>query len=100
LRRLADHPAPADAPRRDGLQEHGWDLGELARAIPMPPVTLYNWVRPGWVRGRQEATHPHRWILWADAAELDGLRERHQRPAGYYTRRRWLDEAPTPGPSA
>jgi DNA invertase Pin-like site-specific DNA recombinase len=94
LRRLAERPERHGVPRQDGLGEHEWELAELARAIPMPPVTLYNWVRRGWVRGRQEAAHPRRWILWADPAELDGLRERHQRPTGYYTRRRWLEEAP------
>ena len=98
LRRLADRPDGHAALRRDGLGEHEWELAELARAIPMPPVTLYNWVRRGWVRARQEATRPHRWILRADPVELAELRERHQRPMGYYTRRRWLDEVPTPLP--
>jgi len=32
--------------------------------------------------------------VWADATEVERLRQRHQRPAGYYTRRLWVGEAP------
>jgi len=60
----------------------------------MPLATLQGWVRRGWVQARQQATPPRRWIAWADDAEIARLRERHQRPAGYYTRRLWVDEEP------
>lgn len=76
-----------------GLGEHEWWLADLARAVGMPPVTLFTWIQRGWVTGRQEAQPPRRWILRADEAELERLRERHQRPIGYYTRRQWV-EAP------
>jgi hypothetical protein len=59
----------------------------------MPTVTLFTWIRRGWVAAHQQEQPPHRWILWADPAEVERLRERHQRPPGYYTRRRWV-EAP------
>ncbi len=58
----------------------------------MPLATLQGWIRRGWVRARQQEHAPHRWIVWADEAEAARLRERHQRPAGYYTRRLWVDE--------
>jgi DNA invertase Pin-like site-specific DNA recombinase len=78
-------PAPA-------LGAHEWRLAELARAVGMPPVTLYDWIGRGWVRGRQEERPPRRWILWADDAEVERLRERARRPHGYYTRRLWVDD--------
>lgn len=74
------------------LGEHEWLIPDLAKAIPMSEVTLYNWVHRGWVRARRGQGGGERWILWADEDELKRLRERHQRPAGYYTRRRWVDE--------
>jgi DNA invertase Pin-like site-specific DNA recombinase len=79
------------APPAD-LGVHEWGLADLARAVGMPPVTLFTWIRRGWVTGRQQADPPRRWILWADEAELERLRERHQRPTGYYTRRQWVEE--------
>ena len=62
---------------------------ELARAIGMPAVTLFTWMRRGWVTARRQEQPPYHWILWADPAEVERLRERHQRPPGYYTCRRW-----------
>jgi DNA invertase Pin-like site-specific DNA recombinase len=81
--------------RRVGLGADEWWLPELAREIGMPSVTLHTWVGRGWVRARQEDEPPRRWIIWADALELEGLRERHQRPNGYYTRRIWVGESET-----
>jgi hypothetical protein len=79
---------------RDGLSAHEWWLPELARTIGMPTITLHSWVRRGWVKGRQQEQAPRHWILWADAAEVERLRQRHQRPRGYYTRRLWIEETP------
>ncbi len=86
----AKQPPPA-------LGEHEWWLADLAHMISMPPVTLYNWIQRGWVRARQADPPPHRWILWADAAAIEHLRERAQRPAGYYTRRLWINDGGPPG---
>jgi hypothetical protein len=94
LGRLTPQPGPGRrAAPLDDLREHEWWLADLARAVGMPPVTLFNWIQRGWVTGRQEAQPPRRWILWADAAQLEQLRERHRRPTSSYTRRQWL-EAP------
>jgi hypothetical protein len=102
LRRLGvRHPRAefrANTPR-PALGAHEWWLADLARAVGMPPVTLYNWIGRGWVRARQEAQPPRRRILWADGPDLARLRERARRPAGYYTRRRWVDDA-APAPDA
>jgi len=83
------------APAPD-LAANEWLLRDLAQAIGMPAVTLYNWIYRGWVTARREEKPPHRWIIWADAAELARLRQRHQRPIGDEAHRRWTTEAPTP----
>jgi hypothetical protein len=88
--------APRPAPT---LGAHEWWLAELAQAIGMPPVTLYTWLKRGWVQARQGDQPPRRWIIWADAAEIARLRERAQRPAGYYTRRLWVGDEPPVAPA-
>ena len=90
------------APRGAGLVALGkyeWSLSDLARAVDMPRVTLFTWIRRGWVRARQQETPnapQRRWILWADEVEVGRLRARHQRPAGEEARRRWVPETVTP----
>lgn len=77
--------------RRVSLGRDEWYLADLAREIPMPVVTLFDWVRRAWVRAEQQEEAPRRWVAWADEAEIERLRERHRRPKGYYTRRLWVD---------
>jgi hypothetical protein len=98
LHRLGAH-TPQHRPRpRDGLGTHEWWLVDLAHALGMPPTTLRTWVDRGWVSARQQPQPPRRWVIWADEAELHQLRQRRGRPAGYYTRRRWVPEEPEPTP--
>ncbi len=92
LRRLGLGQERSRSRRCDQLGEHNWWLPSLAREIPMPEVTLYNWIRRGWVKARQEEHPPKRWIIWADGPEVERIRRLHQRPAGYHTRRLWIDE--------
>jgi hypothetical protein len=66
----------------------------LAHTIGMPAITLYAWLQRGWVKGRQQQQPPRRWIVWADEAEVERLRQRHQRPRGYYTHRLWIEDEP------
>jgi hypothetical protein len=77
-----------------GLGAHEWGLRELAHAIDMPPITLYNWVCRGWVTARREPTPPRRWILWADAAEVARLREHHRRSLSEEGHQRWCPQPP------
>ena len=79
--------------RRNGLEEHEWWLPELARKVPMPDVTLYNWIRRGLVKARRQEDPPRRWIIWADDAEVERLRQRHQRPAGYHIHKLWTEQS-------
>jgi DNA invertase Pin-like site-specific DNA recombinase len=77
-----------------GLGAHEWGLRELAQAIDMPHITLYNWVCRGWVTARREPTPPRRWILWADAAEVARLREHHRRSLSEEGHQRWCAQPP------
>jgi DNA invertase Pin-like site-specific DNA recombinase len=56
------------------LADGEWWFIDLARELAMPQTTLYSWVRRGWVHGRQMPGSRGRWVLWADADELDRLR--------------------------
>ena len=101
LRRLGVVRTRQQATRLPELGADEWLLGDLAQAVAMPPVTLYNWLRRGWVSGRREDHFPRRWILSADAAVVEQLRQRHQRSLGDEVRQRWfarpapaLEEAP------
>lgn len=57
-----------------------WRLRELAAELDMPEITLYSWLRRGWVRGWKQTEPPHHWILQADAAELSRLRALRRAP--------------------
>ena len=99
LRRLGLRAPRAHPPTSSELGEHEWELATLAQRLGMPPVTLDTWIGRGWVRARQLPQPPRRWLVWADEAEVERLRERRQRPRGYYTRQRWVEE-PTQGMEA
>jgi hypothetical protein len=60
----------------------------------MPTVTLYNWVRRGWVKARQQSEFPKQWIIWADEVELERLKTHRQQPTGAILRQRWQGEVP------
>lgn len=98
LRGLRGREEQLHSSHRDGLSEHEWWLAELAREIPMPPVTLFHWIRRRWVKARMQESPQRRWVVWADEAELERLRERHERPRGYYTRQLWTGESADPLP--
>jgi DNA invertase Pin-like site-specific DNA recombinase len=79
------------------LKLHEWWLQDLAHEIGMPPTSLSNWHHNGWVNGRKLPGVRGRWILWADASEVDRLKQLRA------ARRRWSDrpyptELTTPKP--
>ncbi|GAA3824490.1 hypothetical protein GCM10022403_067410 [Streptomyces coacervatus] len=68
-------PAPGEEPGPDE-----WWLRDLAIELSMPTITLYTWVRRGWVRdARKETRPPYRWIVRADDNDIAALRERRFR---------------------
>lgn len=90
-------------PRRDRpaaltrLGTDQWSVADLATTLQMPTATIYNWIYQGWVTAHRAANGPY-WVITADNAELQRLRELRNRPPGYYTRKRWtaLTAQPTP----
>ena len=89
VRRLAVRITGARARPPVAVRPHEWELRDLAQELDMPPVTLYNWLARHWVTGRREEEPPHRWILWADDAERDRLRQHRQRSLSDEARHRW-----------
>jgi DNA invertase Pin-like site-specific DNA recombinase len=69
-----------------------WSVPGLAAALGMPTATVYNWIYRGWITARHAPGHNF-WIIHADAAELTRLRQRRDRPPGYYAKARWTQQA-------
>jgi hypothetical protein len=65
------------------LGEHEWLLGELARELSMPGVTLHRWIRVGWVHARKLPTPGGLWAIWADAEERQRLARLRSCPRGW-----------------
>jgi hypothetical protein len=77
--------------QHDGLLPDEWWPTELFRTLRIPRGSLYHWIRQGPVRARQLDEPLHRWVVWADEAQLERLREYHQRAIGDDFRHRWTD---------
>lgn len=67
-------------PLQEVLGANEWWLIDLARTLRISNTTLHAWVQRGWVRGRKRQQGRREWILWADDAELQRLRQRYLRP--------------------
>ena len=76
---------------RDGLLPNEWWPAELVRALDIPRASLYHWIRQGLVRARQLDEPLHPWVVWADEAEQERLRQYHQRAIGNGLHHRWTD---------
>jgi hypothetical protein len=74
---------------RDGLLPDEWWPAELVRTLGIPRASLYHWIRQGLVQARQLEEPLHRWVVWADEAEQEHLRQYHQRAIGDDFRHRW-----------
>ena len=88
-------PAPPSTPTPP-LQPHEWWLTDLAATLQMPPVTLYCWLRHGYLQARQLEPPSHRWIIWADQQELDRLHHFRHRSIPEESRQRWRNQHPLP----
>jgi DNA invertase Pin-like site-specific DNA recombinase len=78
--------------RRAALAAHEWWLSDLAPTAGIPKATRHAWRTRGWLQARWHA-QTQRWMVWADGAELERLKQRHALPAGAYSRCLWLDTA-------
>jgi len=86
--RLLDQPEAAalKSPRKplsDGIprQAHEWTTLELAEHLDMGRDSLHNWVQKGALRQRKVRYRGREmWLIWADEAELERLREMRDFP--------------------
>ena len=69
-----------------------WTVPRLAAELRMPTATIYNWIYRGWITAGHVPGHKL-WIIHAGEAELTRLRERRDRPPGYYAKARWTQQA-------
>lgn len=95
LRRLGLRPVRSRGRRNfsePAPKEHEWWLSDLARALEMPAGTLHGWIRRGWVEAYQQRSSG-RWIIQADEAEVERLRQLRSLPMGHHDHHRWLDYA-------
>ncbi|MDX6669335.1 MAG: hypothetical protein QOK04_2715 [Solirubrobacteraceae bacterium] len=74
-------PSASQKPlKRSSLRANEWWLPDLAAKLSMPTISLYSWIRRGWVRSRQLDEFRRPWAIWADAQELVRLRALRQAP--------------------
>jgi DNA invertase Pin-like site-specific DNA recombinase len=78
---------------REALGPDEWWAREVAEQLAMPHSSLFNWIEQGLVRARKESGGLHRWMVWADAAELERLRVYRHRDIADEHRRRWTAES-------
>jgi DNA invertase Pin-like site-specific DNA recombinase len=74
---------------RETLGPDEWWARELADRLDVAPSGLRHWIERGVVRARQEQGGWQRWIVWADAAELERLRAYRRRDTAAEQRHRW-----------
>ncbi|MFV2066969.1 MAG: recombinase family protein [Pirellulales bacterium] len=62
--------------RSTQLKENEWTINDLAERLDMPRTTLMSWIKRGWAHAsRQLPGHRGRILCWANADELDRLRQ-------------------------
>src|SRR5258708_32368911 len=66
-----------------------WWARELASQLGTSRNRLLSWIEHGLVRARQESGGWQRWIVWADAKELERLQGYRDRDVAAEQRRRW-----------
>ncbi len=75
------------------LAQNEWWLATLAQEIDMSAMTLFTWIRKGWVKAYQQS-ESKRWVIWADPQEVERLRQHHQQSTAEFSHQRWLEEKP------
>jgi hypothetical protein len=76
-------PLPRSVTSEQHLEVDEWWLANLASELSMPIATLHRWQRVGWVTSRKVAEAGGRWAIYADADELERLRQLREAPRGW-----------------
>ena len=74
---------------REALGPDEWWARELADRLAVSRNTLLYWIQRGQVRARKEHEGLQRWMVWADAPEMERLHAFRRRDLGAEHRRRW-----------
>ncbi len=74
LKKGIHRPRAEAKPGSPHHQPDEWWLKDLAEHLHMPSRTLTYWRKSGWIHTRKVNIAGGRWIVWADASELDRLR--------------------------
>ena len=72
------------ATQQHELADHEWWFVDFTRHLDLPYPTLYSWVRRGWVHARQLPVNGGRWVIWADADEVDRLKRLRRCPKSWH----------------
>jgi hypothetical protein len=99
-RRLGLRPCRPRVHDRQPFGPEEWWASDLAARLELSHSNLHRWIRLGWVRARQEDGPLHRWIVWADSAEVVRLEQLRQRSVADAIRQRWIGTDGAPGASA
>lgn len=80
-----------------GLDTDEYRPGGLARQLRITRDTVRRWLRAGWLTSRRDAEGHH--VIWADASELQRLKELHKLPRTWATKGRLVElTKPKPRP--
>jgi DNA invertase Pin-like site-specific DNA recombinase len=60
------------------LEKGEWLLGDLARQLGIPQVTLHRWRKGGWLRARKLEDSGGHWAIWASGPERKRLAQLRQ----------------------
>jgi DNA invertase Pin-like site-specific DNA recombinase len=74
---------------REALGPGEWWARELASQLGISRNSLLYWIEHGLVRARKESGGWQRWIVWADAKEMELLQGYRNRDVAAEQRRRW-----------
>jgi hypothetical protein len=80
--------------RPPALNPNEWIVRDLAVELRMPMISLYAWLRRGWVRARRIEEHSRKpWAIFADPQELARLRALRVAPKLGWRSDTWLASA-------
>jgi DNA invertase Pin-like site-specific DNA recombinase len=66
------------------LRSNEWLASDLASELKVSRTTLHDWMKAGWVEYRRVPHARRLYACWADAADLNRLRELARRPRHWY----------------
>lgn len=92
LRRLGLHQRRPKGYNKEPLADGEWWIPDLACQIGIPDGTLYQWVKRGWIEERKQEKPPYRWIIRADEAEIERLKQCRQMSFSDRMRQQWQGE--------